>query len=1116
MLAPGVLLQDRYQIVRSVAQGGMGAVFLAIDQRLNHAVAIKQIIRTEPTLRAAFEREARLLAVLRHPALPKVTDHFVDPAGQFLVMEFVPGDDLATLALRQKAPLGVDEVLRWADQLLDVLTYLHGQTPPVIHRDIKPHNLKLNAQGAVVLLDFGLAKGVPWQTSTDRSLAGYTLHYASPEQLRGEQSEPRSDLYALAATLYDLLAGVRPPDALQRLTAIVTGQPDPLLPLHTHNPAVPVAVAAVIHRALALSPEARFADAAAMRLALHGALGDTTETVVQAKDVPAPAHNLPAQLTSFVAREAEVTAVQHLLQGDAARLVTLTGPGGIGKTRLSLAIATRCLAHFRDGVFFVSLAPIHEAALVLPTIAQTLGVRETPKTGVRQSLHTYVQDKELLLLIDNFEQVVSAAPEISDLLTTAPRLKILVTSREALQVRGEQEFPVPALELPDLRQLPAPEELGRYAAIRLFVQRAQAIKPDFALHPANAAAVAEICKRLDGLPLALELAAASIKVLPAQAILARLAERLDLPNRALRDLPDRQRTLSASIGWSYELLDNEEKAIFRRLCVFSGSFALEAAEAVCQRTGLDEVSVLETMAALVGKSMLKPFESGDPAPRFSLLETVREFGLRRLDEEGEADSVRGAHAAYYDQVAQEAARGMWSAEVAAWVNALDLEVENLRAALTYYFSDPEGAEAGLRLAGSLWRFWEIRGYFQEGRLWLDRALQRRAETPVSSRWLPLHGAGNLALDQGDYPIASQHYTEALQLLQDLLPSLTGPDEILRIRYATANTLTNLGHVALLQGQCEQAVAFTEEALAIHRQLIGQQGSSRLNLRAGMAVTISNLAAIKLTQGDYAGAETYSVESLALYRELGDERGIGWNLHKLGTVARERGEYAQASQLYHEAKRLFERLSNQADMASLYFDLGELARLQGDNEIGEAEYQSGLALARALGIKKEIARLLDRLSLLACHRGNDAAAAVLSEESVSLQREIGNPFGLSDSLYSRGQIALVRQNYGTAAADLGESLRLKVHVRDHKGIVEVLKAFAALAMAETAAGRAARLYAAAETLRLRLGLHVPPYVRGEEAARLDALRAVLGQEAFAAAWAEGQTMDLEQASAYALG
>jgi tetratricopeptide (TPR) repeat protein len=499
-----------------------------------------------------------------------------------------------------------------------------------------------------------------------------------------------------------------------------------------------------------------------------------------------------------------------------------------------------------------------------------------------------------------------------------------------------------------------------------------------------------------------------------------------------------------------------------------------------------------------------------------MLETIREFGLKRLDEAGETQAVRAAHAAYYDQLAQEAERRIWGAAVAESVSRLDAEIENLRAALSHYLAHPQGAEASLRLAGLLWRFWEIRGYIQEGRAWLDRALQRRAEVPPASRWLPLHGAGNLAVDQGEYALSNTYYLEALHLLQGLLPSLTEPLQIWKTRHAIGNTLANMGHTAMLQSQWEEAVALSEEAISLHRQLIDEQSHKRSNGLVGLAIPITNLALIKLYQSHYAQAEAFGTEGLTLYRELGDERGIGWNLHTLGTVARDRGDYGQAVKLYNEAKLLFEKLSNQADMAPLYLDLGELARVQGDHEQAEAAYQRGLTLAQTLGNKKEEANLLDRLSILARCRGDYATAATLSEQSISLQRAIGNLFGFSDALQNRGELAFAQQNLSAAAADLRESLKLKARLGKRKGIIGLFKTLASLEIAETGrADRAARLLAAAETLRLTIGVNVPPSERNADEARVNAIRTAMGQDAFAAAWAEGEMMALEQAIAYAL-
>ncbi|MCB0127633.1 MAG: hypothetical protein KDE58_35460, partial [Caldilineaceae bacterium] len=445
------------------------------------------------------------------------------------------------------------------------------------------------------------------------------------------------------------------------------------------------------------------------------------------------------------------------------------------------------MSAFQDGVCFVSLASIREAHLVLPAIAQTLDVREGANTTVAQSLQAHLYDKQLLLVLDNFEQVLDAAPRVGELLMACAQLKVLVTSRAALQVRGEQEFPVPVLALPDRKQVASPKSLAQFATVDLFIQRAQAVNPAFRLTEANAAAVAEICQRLDGLPLAIELAAASSKILPAPVILARLAERFELLRSSARDAPDRQRTLHASIGWSYDLLAPEEQRLFRRLSVFRGSFNLDAAEALCTAATPCALPVLTGISSLVDKSLLKPHPEVETEPRFVMLETIREFGLKQLAETGEAAEMQQAYAAYFYKLVQQAERQLWGAEIAAWVQRLDMEIDNLRAALTYYMDSAQGAEQRLQLAGSLWRFWEIRGYSLEGRTWLTKALDQDPDDYPLSRWLTLHAAGNLASDHGDYAVARKYYDESLKLLQNLLPHLPDPADVRNARYGLANT-----------------------------------------------------------------------------------------------------------------------------------------------------------------------------------------------------------------------------------------------------------------------------------------------------------------------------------------
>src|SRR6266576_2396220 len=414
-------------------------------------------------------------------------------------------------------------------------------------------------------------------------------------------------------------------------------------------------------------------------------------------------HNLPAQLTPLIGREQEVTAVDTLLRHPEVRLLTLMGPGGVGKTRLGLEIAAELLDDYPDGVCFVSLAPISDPHLVVPTIAQALGIKEAGEQPVANLLQASLQDKRLLLLLDNFEQVAAAAPGLADLLAGCPQLKILVTSRALLHIRGEHEFPVPPLALPDLTHLPGSESLLQYAAVALFLHCAQAASPDFQVTPANTRTIAEICVRLDGLPLAIELAAARSKLLPPQALLTRLGHRLQVLTSGARDAPVRQQTLRNTLAWSYDLLAVEEQRLFRRLSVFAGGCTLEAVEGLSTALGELPADVLDGVASLMDKSLLRQVEQEGQEPRLLMLETIREYGLEVLASAGEMESTRQAHAAYYLRLSEDAELELGGPQQGAWLERLEREHDNLRAALQWSLVQGEAQrsmEMPLRLGGA--------------------------------------------------------------------------------------------------------------------------------------------------------------------------------------------------------------------------------------------------------------------------------------------------------------------------------------------------------------------------------------------------------------------------------
>jgi predicted ATPase/class 3 adenylate cyclase/uncharacterized protein HemY len=768
-------------------------------------------------------------------------------------------------------------------------------------------------------------------------------------------------------------------------------------------------------------------------------------------------NNLAMQPTALVGREQDVAAVQEMLARDDVRLVTLTGPGGTGKTRLALQVGAELIDGFEDGVYFVALDFVFDPHLVAPTIAQTVGVREGEGAALVETLKEYLRTKHILLLLDNFEQIVAAAPLVADLLSACPRLKIVATSRTVLRLRGEHEYPVPPLVLPDPKHLPPAERLSQYAAVALFVERALAVKPDFAITNENAAAVAEICARLDGLPLAIELAAARIKLFPPPAMLARLQSRLSLLTGGGRELSSRQRTLRGAIDWGYNLLSAPEQNLFRRLAVFVGGCTLEAAAAVCDADGDLGIDILDGVASLVDNSLLRQAGMGEQTgePRFLMLETLREYGLECLTAGGEAADIRRHHAEHFLRLAEEAEPRLIGAEQAVWLDRLETEHGNLREALEWSKTAADDVETGLRLAGALSRFWWVRGHLSEGRRWLETMLAGGGTAPAAVRAKALHAAANLALPHGDY---------------------------------------------------ERATALYEEALALRRELRDTRG---------IALSLYNLGNIAKDHGDYARASSLYQESLGLRRELGDPLEIAASLQNLGDIARYEGDYERATTLLEEALALRRTLRDKMGTAAALSNLGQVAQDRGDYAQASALLEESLALFRELGTKLGVATSLQSLGDVARHQGDYAQASTLLEESLALFRELGTKFGIALVLASLGVVSRYQGKYARATALLKDSLTLRQELEDERGIVDCLEALGMIASAEGQPSRAVRLFGAAEALREAIHVPLPTSERVNYVRSLAATRAVLGSQEFAVALAEGRAMVLDQSLAYAL-
>jgi predicted ATPase/class 3 adenylate cyclase len=664
-------------------------------------------------------------------------------------------------------------------------------------------------------------------------------------------------------------------------------------------------------------------------------------------------NNLPLQPTPLVGREREVEEVCERLRQEDIRLLTLTGPGGTGKTRLALQAAADLLEDFEDGVFFVYLAATTDPDLFLTQVAGALGLQESGDVPLEDLLKEYLGRRELLLVLDNFEQLLSAVPLVGELLSAAPRLKGLATSRIPLGIYGEHEYAVPPLSVPDTKRLPPIEVLSQYEAVRLFIDRASAAKRGFEITSENAPAVAEICARLDGLPLAIELAAARIKLLPPKVLLTRLANRLKLLTGGPKDLPARQRTLRGAIEWSHDLLEEGEKTLFARLSVFSGGRTLEAIEAICNAEGDLPVDALDGVSSLLDKSLLVREETSEEESRFVMLETIHEFAREMLQESGEAAEVSRLHAEYFLTFAEEAEPELEGPDQVAWMERLEADLDNFRAALSWLLEVGE-VELALRIGAALSLFWRIRGHLSEGRRWLSEGLSGGDAAPAGVRARAMLVLGDLAWKQGDYPQGEEKLEASLALCRE-----AGD------RRGEAQALNSLGFIASEHNDLERAEKLLEESLALGR-------------KASMPVVINSalnsLAALAAYRNDYARATVLLEEGLGIARAAGDVRGIAIHTTSLGATAVVTGEFERAEALLQQGREMFWKLGDWLHVSVADLNLGNLALARNDFDLAEKQ---GLKVILDLQERADVFGIdgaLDILASVTASRGEIRRAA----------------------------------------------------------------------------------------------------------------------------------------------
>lgn len=968
-------LSDRYRLEREIGAGGMATVFLAEDLRHHRQVAVK-VLRPELSATLGhdrFLREITTTAGLRHPNILPLYDSGESAGFLFYVMPYVDGESLRD-RLERDGPLPIEDALRYADEIANALSYAHGRG--IIHRDIKPENILIE-NGHAVVADFGIAQAVDASGDEKLTVAGMavgTPAYMSPEQASGDVVDARSDLYALGCVTYEMLAGTPPFTGPTAIAVMMRHAIAPVPRLATLRAALTRPVTDAVERSLAKSPSDRFPSVEEWRRALLRASG-SHPAASAAPPAPVISRPAPTPATVLLGRDdALSTAISRVRAG--ARVLTVTGAGGTGKTRFAIELLKQLQPDYPDGSAYVSIASVTQASDVMSTVGTALGIAEAHGRSAVDAIVTVIGNRRTLFLLDNLEQVLDSAGDIAELVSRCAGVCVIATSRSPLKLGAEVELALPPLALPDAHATRV-EELLESPAVELFVQRATKVQPAFAISSVNGAAVAEICIRLDGLPLALELAAARIRILEPAALLTRLDDALDLLTTGDRDLPERQRTLRATIDWSYSLLDASEQRLLRHLSVFADGWTLDAMDAVCY-TSQERFRALDELSSLVEKGLVRVVGVGE---RYFLLETIRAFAAEALRASGELHAVSGAHADVFLAFAVAVHADITGTAQLDAMHRARSDNANMQAALRWFTEQahaqpaavrsgaPDAIEKGLILCGSLNWFWHIGGQHFTARAAIDGLMPLAVgRAPSKGRALALLAGGMVSVNTGEMDRGIDEWSRALA------DARTVADDAL-----TAEAYMCVGYGHMSNGRMEESGVALDEAIAYSE-------------RAHHDFLLSLSMSMKGLQLFVSGALEAGFELLSQARKIqtriGDYEGGGLALSFLAQMTAAKGEVGRAFELYGQALASFKQVGDRPELARVHSEIGWTALGAARIPVAREAFRRSLRVYDEVGSARGIGLALTGLAAAEAADGRAERAVTIAAAADAMSERTG--------------------------------------------------------------------------------------------------------------------------------